>query len=313
MRVFVPSGTYDISAPLRLRGGESFVGEAGSTLRLNGTGVSLFRVQATPGVVKGITLRKLVLAADSSNRTVGIDLSNFSTSQSGGASDFQIQGVDFNGFAVGIYVHPRRNSSNADPMYDSVSLKDARFNGNRTAIRISSANASNWNLENIGVNIPDGREGVRVNGVGNLSIRGMHCDSPGVGSACVTVQRQNGLAIEGLTAANVTNALMVRWENGWTQYPFTLRNSDLTAGVYFQGRVYLNSVGNTYPADLSNNPSLKVVRFGAEHEGSDGNVAYGGQSDIFSCGDTFKDTSTLQTQSTWAYTGTLSKPVTYCY
>ena len=315
-RIFVPSGTYDISSTLQLNGGESFVGEPGSVIRLNGSNISLFKVVATPGVVQGNTWRNLVLTANSSVGTEGISMDNFSSSTAGAAANFQIQGVDFNGFEAGVSVHPLGGnlSPNANPMFDSVSLKDADFTNNKTAILIRSQNASNWNLENISVNIPNGEEGVRVDGIGLLSIRGMSCTSSGVGSSCVSVQRQSGLSIEGLGAANATNALMVRWENGWTQFPVTLRNSDLTAGVYFQGRIYLNSVNNIYPARLTKRSLSKVVQFGAYQEGDGNNIAYGGQSDIFSCNDTFKDTSSpLRTQSTWAYSGVLNKPVTYCY
>ncbi|MET0624539.1 MAG: glycosyl hydrolase family 28-related protein [Pyrinomonadaceae bacterium] len=311
LRVFVPAGSYDVSSTLQLYGGETFVGEPGSIIRYTGSNGSLFKVVATVGVVKGITWRNLVLTASSSTGTVGIDMESYSATVDGGATDFQIQGVDFNGFEAGISVHPVGGIwTNKHPMFDSISVKDADFSNNKTAILIRSANASNWNLENISVNIPHGEEGVRIDGAGIMSIRGLSCTSSGIGSFCVAVQRQNGLIIEGLSATNVTNALVAQWENGWTQFPFTLRNSDLTAGVYFQGRVYLNSVNNVYPANV-NNPSLKVVRFGAYQEGDVNNIAYGGQSDIFSCHDTF--TSLLQTQSTWIYTGTLSKPVTYCY
>lgn len=311
-RVFVPSGTYDIYSTLQLYDDETIVGESGSIIRLNGDNVSLFKVVATPAVVKGITWRNLVLTASSSSGTVGIALENYSTSSAGGATDFQIQGVDFQGFETGISVHPVGGTlSNANPMYDSVSLKDANFTDNNTAILLRSQNASNWNLENVSVNIPNGQEGVRIDGIGLLSIRGLSCTSSGTGSSCVSIQRQNGLSIEGLTAANVTNALVARWENGWTQFPITLRNSNLLAGVYFQGRVYLNSVNNVYPANLTGETSPKVVRFGADQEGDPNNIAYGGQSDIFSCNDTFTDL--VSTQSTWAYTGTLLKPVTYCY
>lgn len=310
-RVFVPSGTYDINSTLQLSSGDNIVGESGSIIRYKGN-ASLFKVVANPAVVMGITWRNLTLTAISSAGSVGISLENDSISAAGAASDFQIQGVDFNGFEAGIAVHPIGGTlANANPMFDSVSLKDADFSGNKTAVLIRSQNASNWNLENIRVNIPNGEEGVRVDGIGHLNIRGLSCDSSGTGSSCVSVQRQNGLAIEGLSAANVTNALVARWENGWTQFPFTLRNSNLLEGVYFQGRVYLNSVNNVYPANLTSEIFPQVVHFGAYQEGDPNNVAYGGQSDIFSCNDTFTDLAS--TQSTWTYTGILEKPVTYCY
>jgi hypothetical protein len=323
-RIFVPSGSYDVNSTLELKGGETFVGESGSFIHFKGSNIPLFKVKATSAVVKGITWRNLVLTADPPDpadpptETVGIELTNDSTSVAGAASDFQIQNVDFNGFTAGIVVQPACGSpictdlTHANPMFDSVSLKDADFSGNQTAIIIRSQNASNWNLENIRVDIPDGAKGVQVDGIGHLSIRDLSCTSSGTGSACVSVQRQNGLAIEGLSATNVDNALVAQWENGWTQFPFTLRNSDLTAGVYFQGRVYLNSVNNLYPAKLSINSPSKVVKFGADREGAKLNVAYGGMSDIFSCNDTFIDTSTMQTQGGWAYTGTLLTAVTIC-
>lgn len=277
----------------------------------------------------------MLTAESSTTGAAGINLQNDSSGVAGGAADFQIQGVDFNNFEAGIVVQPDCGSTagvspiceqvNAgpNPMFDSVSVKDADFSGNQTAILLRSQNASNWNLENIRiVNIPLDKEGVRIDGIGLMSVRNLSCTGlgsaidSGIGSACVTVQRQNGLSIQGLSATNVTNALVARWENGWTQFPFTLRNSDLTAGVYFEGRVYLNSVNNLYPAKLSEPSSAsKVVKFGAQGDGDVRNNAnaHGGLSDIFTCNDTFIDTSTWQTQGTWAYTGILSKPVTYCY
>ena len=318
MRVFVPAGTYNVSATLRLYGGETFVGEEGSIINYTGND-SLFIVAATPAVVKGITWRNLVLSAGSTTGTAGIEMEPYMINSPGGATDFQIQDVDFIGFDKGIWVHPYcgtlsntdpqcEDLSNAQPMFDSVSLKDSHFSGNNTAILIRSQNASNWNLEEISVDIPDGKEGVRIDGIGIMSIRDLLCSSSsGTGSACATVQRQNGLIIDDLDADNVTNALVVRWENGWTQFPFTLRNSNLLEGVYFQGRVYLNSINNDYP----NNLFSKVVKFGAYQEGNQNNIAYGGLSDVFSCGDSFISSSS--SQSAWTYTGTLSPPVTYCY
>lgn len=269
-RLFVPSGTYRISSTLELTGSENIVGEPGSTILLTSSNTSLFKVTATPAVVKGITWRNVVLTAEYwTTGTVGINLQNDASGVAGGATDFQIQGVDFNNFEAGIAVQPNCGStagvspiceqvnSGPNPMFDSVSVKDADFSGNRTAILLRSQNASNWNLENIRiVSIPLDKEGVRIDGIGLMSIRDLSCTGTnsgigsGIGSACVTVQRQSGLSIQGLSAANVTNALVARWENGWTQFPFTLRNSDLTAGVYFEGRVYLNSVNNLYPSTL---------------------------------------------------------------
>jgi len=342
-RVFVPRGTYRISSTLELTGGMTFVGEAGSTgesvstILLTGSNTSLFKVIATSDVVKGITLRNLVLTAESATTgTVGINLQNISPTVdptvdpvAGGATDFQIQGVDFNNFTAGIVIQPdcglepnappicEKVDSGLNPMFDSVSLKNANFSGNKTAILLRSQNASNWNLENITVNIPDNTEGVRIDGVGLMSIRNLTCwgTGTGTGSACVTVQRQAGLSIQGLKATNVRRALIVRWENGWTQYPITLRDNDLTAGVDFQGRIFLNSINNTYPVDPSNNPLLKVVKVFHKGEGegepNSDNIAYGAQSDIFSCNDKFKDTSSGQIiqYNSWiapiqVYTGT---------
>lgn len=316
-RVFVPAGTFDIGSTLQLYEGETFLGEMGSIIRLNGPGIPLFKVVNAAGPVRGITWRNIKLTASSSAGTTGISMENYSETVAGAASDFMIQGVDFEGFETGIAVIPVNGDlSNPNPMYDSVSIKNATFKDNKTALLLRSQNASNWNLENINVIIPNGDEGVRVDGIGHLSIRNLTCSSNAmyaVGNSCVSIQRQSGTSIVGLNASNVLNALTVRWENGWTQFPVTIRNSNLLAGVYFQGRIYLNSVNNTYPANLSSNTSQKEVRFGAYQEGDVNNVAPGSLSDIFSCNDTFLNPSTFENQSTWAYSGTLTKPVTYCY
>lgn len=331
-RIYVPAGSYDVSATLELKGGETFVGEAGSTIRFTGRNSSLFKVVATTAVVRGITWRNLLLTTSFPTGNVGINMESTSTSVEGGASDFQIQNVDFDGFEAGIAVQPAcmipssnavcGNIAHANPMFDSVSVKDADFTNNKTGILIRSQNASNWNLENIRISNPNGKEGVRVDGIGHLSIRKLTCTGLGTDSACVTVQRQSGLSIDGLSANNVTNALVARWENGHTQFPFTLRNSNLLEGVYFQGRVYLNSVNNIYPAKLSRFSTSKEVKFGANQEGNSNNIAYGGLSDIFSCNDTFKDAPPALPQSNWAYlyngthpevpAGYLPKPVRYC-
>ena len=314
-RVFVPAGTFDISATLQLQEGETFLGEAGTIIRLNGPGIPLFKVVNTPGTpVRGITWRNMTLKAFSASGTTGISLENYSQTTAGAASDFMIQGVNFEGFETGIAVQPfYGNLSNAQPMFDSVSIKSGNFTNNTTAILVRSGNASNWNLENINVSTYNYGEGVRVDNAGHVSVRTLSCG--GYGSSCMVVQRQNGTSIVGLDAPNgtFTNALTFPWENGWTQFPVTVRNSNLLAGVYFQGRTYLNSVNNLYPAHLSTNNSPRVVRFGAYQEGDGNNIAPGEQSDIFSCADTFLNVYTFQNQSTWAYTGTLTKPVTYCY
>ena len=314
-RVFVPAGTFDVGATLELVGGETFLGVEGSVIRLNGEDRALFKVAAVtvPDVVRGITFRNLKLTAKSKVGTKGIALENSSPTQAGGAVDFQIQGVDFEGFDIGLAVYPEGGDlANANPMYDSISLKNAEFVNNNIGLLVRSQNASNWNVENIKAVIPNNGEGVRIDGPGNFSIRDIACSSPGTGAACVNVQRQNGLIIEGLTATNVQYALMVRWENGWTQFPFTLRNSNLLAGVYFQGRVYLSSVNNTYPARIGRGVAPTNVRFAALYEGDSQNIAPGEMSDIFSCNDTFIDLSTMQTSSFWFYTGNLNKPVNYC-
>ena len=322
-RVFVPPGTFDISQPIVLHNGETFLGAEGSTINLMDSNVdgnfSLFKVVAIPSVEKAITLRNLVLTSTSSVGTVGIDLVNFDNNfrgVAGGASDFQIQNVDFIGFDKGISVHNFiEDEEYANPMFDSVSVKDADFSNNNTAILIGSSNASNWNLENIRVNIPNGKAGVRINGAGVASIRNLTCTGSGTGEYCVKIQRQAAISIDGMSATGVTNALVASWENGWTQFPVTLRNSNLLAGVYFEGRIYLNSVNNLYPARLRRQSFSKQVKFGAQYDGDPRNdISYGALSDIFSCNDTFTDTYPWLNQSTWAYIGPLpSTNVRYCY
>ncbi len=123
------------------------------------------------------------------------------------------------------------------------------------------------------------------------------------------------MSIDNMTAFGVISALDVPWENGPTQFPVTIRNSNLLEGVYFQGRIYLNSVNNQYPAELGIPLPIdrKVVRFGGPGEGDPANtITYGGLSDVFSCSDIFIDTLTNETTTTWTYTGVLEKPVTYC-
>ncbi len=314
-RVFVPAGTFDISSTLDLLyDGQTVLGEPGSVINLTTDGISLFRIFNRFGYpINGITLRNLTLTSNSTDKTIGINFENFDPSTVGAASDFQIQNVDAHGFEVGIAVRPFDGVlTNANPMFDSVSIKDGDFSGNETAILIRSSNASNWNLENLKVDVPNGEEGVRIDGGGHVSTRNLSCTGVGAGAACMTVQRQSGTSIEGLTASGVMEALVVPWENGWTQFPVTLRNNDFQAGVYFQGRIYLNSVGNTYPARLRRNSTARQVRFGASQEGNVNNVAFGGLSDIFSCNDTFRDVLQGLPQSTWAYVGTLNTPVTYC-
>jgi Pectate lyase superfamily protein len=315
-RVFVPAGTFDISSTLNLSGdGQTVLGEAGSIIHLTKSNLSLFKVVNKAGYpVNGITFRNLTLTSDTTSGTFGINFENYDPAVVGAASDFQIQNVDFTGFEAGIAVRPVGGVlSNANPMFDSVSIKDADFSGNKTAILIRSGNASNWNMENIRVNIPNGEEGIRLDGAGHASLRNLSCTSAGTGTACVIIQRQSGTTIENLSASGVTNALFVPWENGWTQFPVTVRNSNLQAGVYIQGRIYLNSVNNVYPAKLRKFSTSKDVKFGGYLDGSNYNdVSYGGLSDVFSCGDIFKDTTTTFFQTTWIYLGTLSTPVTYC-
>lgn len=115
-----------------------------------------------------------------------------------------------------------------------------------------------------------------------------------------------------MTSSGATRALILPWENGWTQFPVTVRNSNLLNGVYYQGRTYLSSVNNQYPAKFVKQSISKVVRFGAQFEGSPWNVAYGEQSNVYTCGDIFRDITNNSTSGIWQYEGTLLTPVTYC-
>jgi hypothetical protein len=325
-RVYVPRGRFDIYYPLVLDRGVTIVGEIvdgkeqPSEIRLHGQGTPLFTIFNTPveneTLMQGIGFRNLLLTSESDIDTIGINFENYSPRNVGGSSDFHIQNVDFDGFGTGITVRPYAGIfEKPNPMFDSVSIKDGDFTRNRTAILLNSDNASNWNLEDIRVEIPGDGEGVRINRAGHASLRNLSCNGDTTATACVTIQRQSGTSIDNMTASGVISALDVPWENGYTQYPVTIRNSNLLEGVYFQGRIYLNSVNNQYPAELGVLPipiDRKVVRFGESHEGNKGNHYYGGQSDVFSCSDIFIDPLTQQTETRWTYTGVLEKRVTYC-
>ena len=312
--VFVPAGIFEVSSTLTLEEGETVLGETGSIIALKTTGISLFKILNGVGtLVHGVTLINLSLVYDSNDPntgTIGINFENHPSNVIGASSDFMVQNVDFNGFEVGVAVRPVGGVLwNAHPMFDSVSIKDADFYGNNTAILTRSTNASNWSLEDIRVDVGNSKEGVRID-QGAVSIRNLSCTGLGDGKACLTIQRQGVVATDNLSATGVGKALLVSWENGWTQFPVTVRNSDLTEGVYFQGRIYLNSINNIYPASIITS-FPKEVKFGAYQEGDPWNVAFGGQSDIFSCDDTFTDL--IATQSTWVYSGVLLKPVNYCF
>lgn len=323
-RVYVPCGRFDISNSLILDRGMTFVGETdcekgqSSELRLHGQGIALFTIFNTPvyqeTIMQGIGIRNLVLTSEYDDGTIGINFENYSATEVGPSSDFHIQNVDFDGFEVGITARPFGgiiNDQTKYPMFDSVSIKDGDFTRNKTAIRINSDNASNWNMEDIRVEIPSNGEGVRINRGGHPSLRNLSCSGE-TGAACVTIQRHSGTSIDNMTAYGVMSALDVPWENGFTQFPVTIRNSNLIEGVNFQGRIYLNSVNNQYPAELGVLPvpvDRKVVTFGAF---GPGNPYYGGQSDIFSCSDIFIDPYTQETTTRWTYTGVLEKRVTYC-
>jgi hypothetical protein len=323
-RVYVPRGRFDIYYySLVLDRGVTIVGEIvdgkeqPSEMRLHGPGIPLFTIFNTPvqgeTLMQGIGFRNLVLTSESDDGTIGINFENYSPRKVGPASDFHIQNVDFDGFGTGITVRPYWGIFvRPNPMFDSVSIKHGHFTRNRTAILLSSDNASNWNMEDISVEIPGGGEGVRINRAGHASLRNLSCNGDTTATACVTIQRQSGTSIDNMTASGVISALDVPWENGFTQFPVTIRNSNLLEGVYFQGRIYLNSVNNQYPAELGVLPvpvDRKVVTFGAFNTG---NPYYGGQSDIFSCSDIFVDPYTQQTETRWTYTGVLEKRVTYC-
>lgn len=320
-RVFVPRGTFDISQTLTLvldnavpgeYDGQTILGVEGSVINLTATGIALFKIVNINGSpINGITFRNLTLTSDFNINTIGINFENFSSSVVGVASDFQIQNVDFFGFGIGFAVQPKDGIfQNPEPMFDSGSIKDAEFIGNKTAILFTSSNASNWNLEDIKVIISDGDEGIRINRGGHISTRNLTCYGYGAGTACMTIQRQSGTSVENLFADGVLNALVVPWENGWTQFPITLRNNNFEAGVYFQGRIYLNSVNNTYPARFLKNSTSREVIFGNYYEGNVNNVAPGRLSNVFSCNDIFTDPPL--TQDIWAYSGFLDPMVIYC-
>ena len=272
-RVYVPSGTFDIYNALVLDRGVTIVGETTpdppSEIRLHSKDTPLFTIFNTPVVnetlMQGIAFRNLVLTSEHGIDTIGINFENYSPTAVGPSSDFHIQNVDFDGFGIGVTVRPFDGVfANPNPMFDTVSIKDGDFTRNRTAILLTSDNASNWNMEDIRVEIPSGGEGVRINRAGHASLRNLSCNGDTTATACVTIQRQSGTSIDNMTAYGVISALDVPWENGYTQFPVTIRNSNLLEGVYFQGRIYLNSVNNQYPAELGIPLPIdrKVVRFG---------------------------------------------------
>lgn len=322
-RVFVPAGTYDIESTVNLVDGETILGEAGSVVNLKTSGTSLFRIEnriASPGWVKGVTFRNLALTSVSNTATIGINFENFSEDTTGAASDYQIQNVDFNNFENGIAVRPMDEISsspapNKDPMFDSVSVKDGDFTNNKIPILMRSDNASNWNLENLRVTIPGSDEGVRIDGGGNVSVRNISCTGSGSGSSCLNIKRHTGAAVESLTATGVLNALVAPWESGWSQFPVTFRNSNFRAGVYFQGKIYLSSINNVYPARLTRNSTARQVIFGTQYDGSPFNdVSYGELSKVYSCDDEFRDPAAMFPATSWSnVVGTLSTPVTMCY
>lgn len=321
-RIFVPEGTFDITETLILQPGETIVGvpppantSPASVIRLSGSNLSLFKIYNALGTdFRGITLRNLTLTSMSKIGTAGIDMENHDPQEKGAATDFQFQNLEFSGFAAGIAVHPNCGPNIQlcsdidnfyDPMFDSVSVKKVKFVNNKAAILLHSENASNWNFEDITVDLPDNSDGIVINGTGLLSIRDMTCTGTetGLNSVCVAVQKQNNLSIYNLSASNVTNALVARWQSGFKLFPIIVRNSDLRAGVYFEGKVNLTSVNNIYPARFETSFSSKVVKFQEYRPNVDNTLTYGGLSNIFSCDDTFTDGSVTQTAWKYEYTG----------
>lgn len=321
-RIHVPCGRFDVGDESILDRGITIVGATGcpagypSEIRLHGTGVAMFTILNTPvenaTLMQGIAFRNLLLTSESDKGTIGINFENYSATEVGGAADFQIQNVDFEGFDIGVATRPFDGIGSASPMYDSVSIKDGDFNGNTTAISMNSDNASNWNMEDIRVEGWNGGEGVRINR-GNPSLRNLSCNGFDIATACLTIQRQSGASVDNMTAVDVLSALNVPLDNGSTQFPVTIRNSNLIEGVYFEGRIFLNSVNNQYPAAigwLPPNIVRKVVTFSPNNTS-----IYGGRSDVFTCGDVFSDPHTSQDSLIWLYVYTGPSPgpaITYC-
>ncbi|HXH32174.1 MAG TPA: glycosyl hydrolase family 28-related protein [Bacteriovoracaceae bacterium] len=318
-RIWIPAGTYKINKTLELRKGESLVGEEGAHLMFEGSG-SLIKVVATSAVVKGIMIRGLQLSGWTAPGAVGIDFTNDlpnSGNVGGAATDFQLQDLSFNGFSVGLrtVASDGQLGDKTQPMFDSISVKNVRFNSNTTGALLKTQNASNWNFEDTLVEFGSGQTGIVVNGIGLLSFRGLSCAGYALAETCLVIQRQNALFIDGLTSSNVKRAIKVTWENGWTQFPIVIRNSDLSSGFDVDGKIILTSINNTYPVtpgDLYD--GSKIVRFAETPglPGSDANKSPGVKSRIFSCDDRFVDSMDGSAHPPWTSVGVLENPVTTC-
>ncbi len=307
--VYFPAGRYLINRTLKVSAGTILQG-AGAQLVLTTPGIALLQheiVALTGRFSRGLVVRGLTFGVElkgqadpAGSGTTGLEIVGRARACStdpevdagvcvGFASDYAFEQLSFTGFQRAFHMHPESNALDGTTMQvDSVGLHGLVFQGNAVAMDLQSDRASNWNLSNVAVRgMREGNVGIRLVGPGNIEVRQLRCEGDGwtrtgTSSTCLELNMADGLTVDGLSSQGVGRALYARPPAGYWRGGMILRNSDLTDGVFAEGRVRLVSINNTYSA-----LTFGTFREGDPNAADAGNPSPGANSFIHSCGDIF--------------------------
>ena len=278
------NGSYTLNHTVTIRTGSQIVGatagSANSQLTLSGNNTNLFQINAPVGSdalprTSGIVIRDLTLKTTGTGNTAIAIVG--AAAGVGASSDLHFSGLTIEGFEKGFYARPTSdNPVGPQPMIDGLTLKNSNFVNNQTAVRILSANASNWNIMNL--KMTSGRAdaiGWDQKGGGHQSLQNVTCQ----GSPSYSMSHCIRLSMTGTYLAGVKPTSHVM--NGLTVFDsilthFVVRDSDFRSSrVNVLGRAFIVSMNNKYDD------------FNVDWSYSDSDLWHGKNSRLTYCGDTY--------------------------
>ena len=257
-------GQYTLPSTVAIPSGMQIIGAPNAELTI-GTSDPLFKIQVTteatnPLATSAIVIRNLKLKTlNTSPNTIGIDMVNENIADVGVGRDMHFTGLTLEGFATGIAGRRHDSHPTKHPMIDGISMKDLTFINNKTAVSLTSSNASNWNVMNLRVQTNSSTAvGWSQTTGGHQGLQDVRCQ--GVSAAmkdCIFFQYSGAFYLNGLRQPqNVTNAVTVGENvvlNEGTPYAgrhfsnVVIRNSDLTSGAMnILGKAFITSMNNKY-------------------------------------------------------------------
>lgn len=268
-------GTFTFDHTVTIPRGKQITGSGSAVLKFEpGSGRGdkvLFRINLPvptipdPFSASGIVLRNLSLLKETfQTGKKAIEMLGEDSSDPniiGASKDIHFSGLTITGFDTGIDAVPVNSA--IQPQIDGMSMKNMTFLNNKTAVKIFSGNASNWNVMNLSMQAGvEGATGWNQKYGGFQGLQGVTCQGTTVTMEdCIRLEIVSGFNLLGLKQTqNVNNAVTVAlggspYTGIYTAEQFTsinVRNNDFTSSSLDKGRMkvlgkaFITSMNNKY-------------------------------------------------------------------